>query len=353
LSDSESYVYLAAIQCIVAAADLNPSKVLPLVGFALASGVLAITEDGNTELELTSEQRVKLGEALIFSIRRRARIDEFITTLMDLMIFGGKSGNPEGSDAKTVDRMQKETQDYFFMRETDTEAGNGNDEDDLEEKEERQYLRVNTGGPLFRSEEADVVTAARITVVSELVSASRPAVVSKYCTSVLRIAIESLRLDSSRPVRRAAAFLAREIYHSLIREYYDMIDMISGTGDDDEISTDLALATAMTSSKDDEALAAALQRCLSAEDLGDVSESKYRLFDAATVARCEEALGSRQEAVDGGLLVVARMIADSKKLESGTPAVRVIRDLLKQRGSQQVVAAAEGLKIDTETLEFK
>ena len=355
LSDPESYVYLAAVQAIVAAVDVYPSKVLLLVGSALANGVLrALQNDSHGEISLTPEQRVKLAEALMFCIQRRARVDEYLPTLLDLMIFGGKRAGTNRLEAGTVDQIQQETMDFFLLKKRDDDGSikDDDDDEDLEERAEKQILRISTGGPLYRSEEADMVTAARISVVSELASVADPSVLSIYCIFVLRIATESLRLDASRPVRRAAAFLARELYRSLLREYYGLQEAVNDATGSDESSTELSLAKAMVTSKDDDVLAAALQRCVSAKDLGDISKTRFRSFDAATAARCEEALAARQEAVDGGLFTVARMLVDSRNLDRATPTKRLVRKLLGDHAND-VVGALRGLKIDTETLTFK
>lgn len=360
LADSESYVYLAAVHCLAIASDVNSSAVFPMVAVALSTGVLTTVESANgaeTDTTLTSEQRVKLAEALIFSIRRRARIDDYVVPLMDIMIFGDNKvsvddGSSQTANTATSQRIQKETLDYFLLR---TEMGSADDDEDEIERFEKQKIRYNTGGPLFGPEEMDVVRAARLTVISELLCALHPSVLSKYCTVIIRIVTNSLRLEVSRPVRRAAASLARDIYYALLREQNGLFEAFADVSGAANVKTDLKLATAMVSSKNDELLSITLQRCLSADDLGDVDG--YRLFDAATAARCEEALDARKEAVGGGVLAVAEVLAAGRENKCRVPSARVLRDLLRRGPNRDddhdnAIRALRGLGIHPDSLEF-
>ena len=72
LADMESYVYLAAVQCIITAADVSPGEVIPLIGGGICTGIMSFPTVGTegelqmTEICLTMEQRIKLMEALLF-----------------------------------------------------------------------------------------------------------------------------------------------------------------------------------------------------------------------------------------------------------------------------------------------
>jgi hypothetical protein len=86
LQDTESYVYLAAVHTIVAVAGAFPQKIITLVGNGVATGNMQFSELAE-DLELTLDQRVKLAEALIYIIRRKASLYEDIR----LQRFCGKS----------------------------------------------------------------------------------------------------------------------------------------------------------------------------------------------------------------------------------------------------------------------
>ena len=359
LSDSESYVYLAAVQSIVAAADTCPRKVLPSIALSVASGVFAAqelqSEGAAGETKLSPAQQIKLSEALVFCIRRRARLDEFTELLLDLMIFGdqvdSKDSTEVHSDYDKVLLIHKETQQYFLHG----RAEENNEDEDFKEQLEKQNVRFNTGGPLFCSEERDVVTAGRVAVISELVSTAHPSTLAKYCHLLVRTATETLRLDVSRPVRRAAAFLTREFYRTVLREQVELFEMVGSSmaRDDRSNETDLAFTSALVSSTGDEILASVLERCLAADDLNDISKGKHRKFDPATAARCQEALEARQEAVDGGVFVVAKLVAEAKRQRNSLPVATLIRELLKPKSHDQTnIEALRGLRIDPNTLEL-
>lgn len=350
LTDKESYVYLAAIQSIAAAADRCSLDVMPRVALAVVSGMMRGSEAGETDIELSREQRVKLAEALIFCIRRRSELDSSIPMLLDVMLFGGKREHNDGSirsDTEQVMLIHKETQNYFLRGRAEAEQ-----EEDVEEIAEKQRVRLSTGGPLFRAEEDDVLTAARIAIVSELVTAGNPSTLAIYCHVISKTATDLLRLDASRPVRRAAAFLAREIFTAAGREQNELLDNLARSSDSTPF--DIELSVALMSSTDDEILSSALQRCLSADDLGDISKSSHRLFDSSTAARCQEAMDARQECVDGGIFAVARLVVESRKRESKLPASKLVRELLSKTitDATQAVESLRSLEINTDTLEL-
>ena len=128
LKDSESYVYLAAIQTLVAIADANAAQVIPLFGRAVSLGVIDFTSDtpssdGVHDVTLSPLQRIKATEALLFAIRRRGDgVFIFGNQLLELMLFGchaqssSQSKTPDGSlDIRTVaSTMQVKTDTYFI-----------------------------------------------------------------------------------------------------------------------------------------------------------------------------------------------------------------------------------------------
>jgi len=357
LADSESYVYLAAVQSIVAATDISPRQVLPSIALAVAAGEFrGQIEKGDEEnrMTLSTAQQIKLSEALVFSIRRRAVLDDFLELLLDLMIYEGRDDSKDSehvfSDYDKVLQIHKETQRYFLKG-----ASDEHDEDeDLEEITERQSLRVNTGGPIFLAEERDVVISSRVAVIAELVFATHPSILAKYCSTLVHISIETLRFDASRPVRRAAAFLALAIYQSVLQEQSALFDMVSmSTGNDAGKCTDLAFTASLVSCGSNDVLETSLQRCLTAKDLHDLSTEKHRVFDSATVARCQEALDANQEGVDGGVFTIAKMVSEARRQQNNFPASRILRELLQAtEQDSDIVRALSTLHINTDTLEF-
>ena len=281
LSDDESYVYLAAVQTIVAVGDLKPTTVLPQLATTVVTGSIAFNSE---PLSLSNEQRIKLGEALMFIIRRRAAVEEFVPMLMGIMIFG--SPNRVGMTSNCPDdQMQKlfaqETDKYFI----------GSSEDSIQEKKdqwEEQDTRVRTGGPLFDLEEDDIVRSMRISTVAELVCAAAPSSLAPFSRLLVRLVTDAMRLDSSRNVRRSAALLARELYGCLLREQASMHLRIqqntNGTGQ-------LRFAASLVSIKDQEDL-----MCVTLQDHACVSGNTTAVFDPATQSRCQEALDLRDEA---------------------------------------------------------
>jgi len=356
LADSESYVYLAAVQSIVAATDVCPRQVLPSIALAVAAGEFGAQiakGPACNRTTLSSAQQIKLSEALIFCIRRRAILNEFVELLLDLMIFKGRVPDDDSahscSDYDKVMQIHNETKRYFLK------ASDENSQDeDLEEIAERQSVRFHTGGPVFRAEERDVVISSRVAVIAELVSATHPSILARYCGTLVRISTEILRLDASRPLRRAAALLALALYQSVLREQLVLFEMVSsaavgGVGN----GTDLAFSISLISSGGNDALETTLQRCLAVEDLHDLSNTKHRAFDAATVARCQEALIARQEAVDGGVFAVAKLIVEARLQQNSISAAKILTELLKAKEQDgNTVRALDNLRIDTDTLEL-
>ena len=360
LSDSESYVYLAAVQSIVAAADACPFKVLPSIALAVASGSFGVRESESNKPAgknvLSSAQQIKLSEALIFCVRRRANLDEFAALILDLMIFNGRKVDKDSSEVTSdydkVLRMHKETQKYFLQGSSEET----NEDEDFGEQTEKQNVRFSTGGPVFDAEERDVVTAGRIAVISELLSVAHPSTLAKYCHILVRAATETLQLDASRSVRRSAAFLAREIYQCVLKEQVELSEMISSSVamDNDSSKTDLlAFTSSLVASTGDEVLATTLERCLAGDDLNDLPKEKHRLFDSATTARSQEALDIRQRAVDGGVFVVAKLLLEAKQQGKNLPAAKLIQDLLKSGNQDETDSdALRSLKVNFDTLEL-
>jgi hypothetical protein len=316
LADPESYVYLASIQTLVTISDVCPSEILPLIGTVIARGHVHISVacvDGTAtfvELSLNAEQRIKAIESLIFMIRRRGDgIFLYGSALLDTMIFGTTKNDDQ--DVHFAERigdtqlmMQKQTHLYFMG------AENNAVDNEVDEKK----LRLNTGGPIFSMEETDVLRAGAISVVCELVSVLNTVTVSKYCHILVRLVTDALQLDKSRPVRRAAACLARDLYSCVMREVTESND-----------GENSALAVAIVDADEDK-LYNLLIRCVAAKDLAISTGSV--LVDPATQCRCQEAVDIRQELHDMGVLQAAAMISNSLKEEMNDPVVQGVRRAL-------------------------
>jgi hypothetical protein len=318
LTDIESYVYLAAIQSIVAAADIIPRTVVPLLGQAVCTGVISLETEGDSRL--SDPQRIKLAEALLFVIRRRGKaVHEVASMLMNLMLYGRRNMESTGSLSATDMRIQERTHRYFV----ENTAGE-NDISDLDTVREEKDLRLNTGGPVFETEERDVVRAACIMVVSELASAADVHLITLHTPILVHLIKHTLSLEESRPVRRAAASLCRELYNAALREYEEALESSQPmTGSEGARSLAVELVDA-----DEESLVPLLERGISGKEVQETA----RLHDPATAARCQEALSARQEVQNHGMLVAAKLHLLSIQRDDMDPAVRAVKSRLREAG---------------------
>jgi hypothetical protein len=328
LADLESYVYLAAVQSIVAAADVSPREVIPVIGSGICSGSMSFSSVGTenapqmTEIRLTADQRIKLTEALLFAIRRRGRaVYEFVPLLMSLMLYGRPPQDDVDGPLGWEAQIQDKTHRYFI-------AGNGISQDDRESVDLSRAeldLRVRTGGPIFQLEENDVLRAGCVSVLSELVSSTLPAVVARYCRVLMLFATNALNLEVSRPVTRVTAMLCNELYCAVLLEHDEAVTPTADRSFDYNVNS---LAVEMVSS-DEEALHSALRRCVDIKD--DVVVGKQRLFDPATTERCKKALETREEVDRLGVFAAANLYVASTKQEKLNPVVDIIRNRLHEK----------------------
>lgn len=310
LADDESYVYLAAVQTVVAVADLKPQKVLPIIASALVSESAYFGEE---KVQISNEQRVKLGEALIFAIRRRAASADFVPLLVQQLLFGGpeRVGAAMSSPARQFQQLYaKETNDYFV----------GVSDEFTQEKKEQwdeQDIRLKTGGPMFALEEDDIVRSLRVSTLAELAYVTAPSALAPYAKLLMRLVINSIRLEPSRVVRRSAAMLAKGLYGCLLREQEEL--QIEDHKTSAVPSSSLQLATAFAT-YDEELMFATLELQFAGNGSADGSA-----FDLATLARCREALTLRQESEEirlAGRLLLAQQHEVSKLPQMLTAMVR-------------------------------
>ncbi|KAL3939682.1 MAG: hypothetical protein SGBAC_005627 [Bacillariaceae sp.] len=315
LGDKESYVYLAAVQTIVSVGDMRPKKMIPLVASILVTGKWKLDSPGMAyqSIDVTGEQRIKLAEALIFMIKRRAVVEEYVPFLIALMTFGNESATH--NSAETEDPLfQGETHKYF-MSEAKQEAGEY--EPSQEELWEEMDIRLKTGGPVFKAEELDVVRAARASVLAALVSKSAPKTIASNCPLLVRLVNDTLVLETSRSVCRAITALARELYESALRELEEVLVALETTSA--QLVTTRAsipFTVALVSSNEE-----VLHSNLVAKYNGGLTSSQHKLSDPATSARCKEALAFRQQAEETELLSCARLLVSQDLANRNYPQV--------------------------------
>ena len=340
LSDKESYVFLAAIQTIVAVGDLHPQRVLPNIAFAIANGRLACRTDSSrtVSIPLSQEQIIKLADALIFIIRRRAVTDEYVPMLVNLILRGGTQKKDMADTTinaqdliqkDRIPRIQQETDNYFASTGRTSSEENSDDDDDsiaLTQKElwEEQDIRLKTGGPVFDFEEAEVVRSLRISIVSELVASAAPHVLAPYIGLLSKVAREALLLEQdSRMVQRSAALLARELYARAQREALDLADALGGIANRAVV---VPISTALVES-DEEALLATLTGFASS-----ANTARPVLFDSAVLARCREALELRNQADKAGVFVASKLVLEERRRLEEMPAL--LRSITTSAASQ-------------------
>jgi hypothetical protein len=265
------------------------------------------------EVLLSSEQRIKVAEALLFVIRRRAGIYEHLSSLLGMLALGSVEKLSHDLDTPSQAlQIAEETHAYFLNIESrhakEEELSAYDAPDDVD-------VRLRTGGPLFASEEADAVIASIMNVVTEAVVIAHPSLSAHFCSVLISCAVEKLRLGSARPLRRAGALLARELYGSLIREQDEFLNSITN---DKESCCPMSVAMV---SAGEESLYATLVRCVNNYDLKDSQLS--RTYDPTTAIRCQEALQLREQGEAGGILPAGRLVAASKSEDEKNPIVRL------------------------------
>jgi hypothetical protein len=311
LSDAESYVYLASVQTLVAICDMCPNVILPLTATLVAKGtaelpiLLADAKVEDVVLNLSPEQRIKAAESLIFMIRRRGdAIFLHDRLLFDLLLFGTKQHQDKSSPHQENSlNIQLQTHTYFI-------GEDGVTDNDLDERQ----VRINTGGPVFKLEEGDLLRATSISVVSELVIVLKPASVAPFCHILVKLVSDALQLDDSRPVHRAAATLARELYASIEDE----------VSNNDNSPLSASLAVAMASSH--ESLLCSIIK--SGASVGYTTSNGNRCYiDAATQSRCAEAVEIRDNLESCSVFSTASFVAESLKVEDN-PMVNAVKKAL-------------------------
>jgi len=343
LRDTESYVYIAAIQAVSAIADTHPSFVLPILAKGLTVGTLflSISEETNylsenTQRTLTKSQRIKIAEAIIFAIRRRGEaISQHYKGLVVELLRACNSKSMNSVDAskttsnkETITKIQTETE-LFFKRGSQT--FDDEDENDMDER----LIRYKTGGLVFDVEEEDVVKSCCFMCLSEIICILPPQLLAPHCAEIINLCKNSLQFDSSRPIRRAACLLSGDLYRSILNHHPNFSEASSA----ENLEDSLFIAVEMVLSNE-ESLFLSLQQCFNSFN---ASKGIKPLSDPSTLTRCEEALATRSICEELGILSAARVLANSKG-KSHIP--RVIQNMLGTDESTNTVRSMNGLKID-------
>jgi hypothetical protein len=137
----------------------------------------------------------------------------------------------------------------------------------------------------------------------------------------------TIQLGVSRPIRRAGALLSRELYATILKEH-QIVQSTRTCDEKSEPTMTIPFTIAMLKARE-EALAAALARCLDQHDLGDLGVDKHRCSDPATLARCQEALAFRAEAEDIGMHAAGRVLLSSSSPDRFVPSQPLMHRLLE------------------------
>jgi len=205
------------------------------------------------------------------------------------MLYGGN--NPTEVTGGVSQRMiQKITHEYFHH------PVSAEDLPDEKEELEEQSLRAHAGGLVFDVEQSAVLRSSCIVAVAELILSSPSTFCIPHVAELVKLVNDVLDLEQSRPVLRAAAFLASSLYMAVRQG-----DEGSGL----EVARQLILAG-------EEPVRSKLERY--ATEWVD----HERLYDPAFVARCEEALEMRSHIEH--MFGIASTALASGSLESSTQA---------------------------------
>ncbi|VEU36861.1 unnamed protein product [Pseudo-nitzschia multistriata] len=332
LGDSESYVYLAAVQTIVAVGDLCPRHILPLIASAIVVGELdSLSVSKNsinaTPIRLSQEQIIKLTEALIFIIRRRAVTDEYVPIIVNLMLHG--TAIIEKDEAVKAARIT-EKEKKLIHRETAKYFETSVSDDELNQKElwEERDVLLKTGGPVFDVEETEVVRSLRISILSELLAESSSAAFAPFLKAIVRLVVDALQLQShSRAVTRSAALLAREVYAKVLSEGWDLSNALAAGGVVDRSSCAvIPVSVALVASGEEEVLCAILKK--------GSSDSISKATDPTLVSRCREALDLRVQAEETGIFTAAILVLEEDKKLGELPGI--FRELISVGGESSL-----------------
>ena len=158
---------------------------------------------------LSDGKRIKITEALVFAVQRKSRtIDTYARMIIDPLLYANHRNSfstfKDDSNNNKEARIQHETHHYFQPSTYSTE----------DDSREERLLRLNTGGPLYSTEELSLVCAFQLSVFSTLLSTSPPPTIAPYVFALVRLGIDGLGGGGRRArlVNRGVVRVCRELY---------------------------------------------------------------------------------------------------------------------------------------------
>ena len=331
LKDNESYVFLAAVQTLSALCDIVPSYFMPKLATALSRGVFVISDTEGSEgtrVELSLSQRIKVAEALMFAIRRRGEALGHYATSLVVELLRGCQVNCLGDlsladDNRVLDTLIQQQTHLYLEHGTYEVPPEGDLEEsaDIATEKEEKRNRAAAGGPMFAVEELDAVRSGCYSCLAEVITQLEPNSVTRYVSQIVYLCLDALRLDKTRPVRRSAALLSREVYRAVLREGEKGVEFQNKS----MYQCILPMTLELVSSGCEATLAATLKQ-ISA--LNETSGNRH--YDPATDARCQEALNARHLCEEFGYLALASAMAKEMKQRDRSlqNAPGIVRDML-------------------------
>lgn len=330
LEDKDSYVFLAAVQTLSALCDVAPQHFLPRLAIAVSRGIIESSK--YTTMEISISCRAKFAEALMFAIRRRGEaLCHYNISLVNELLRGCHSNSHQvtgrgltslagflySDEQQTLNHLiQQQTHDFLGGEATKKIDICYVDEADLKEEKHRKDL---VGGPIFEVEELDTVRSGCYNCLAEIVALTSPDLVAQFIPQLVFLCLNALRLDKGRLVRRAAAYLSRELYRASLREGKGLVSQRRRS------SQSFLPMTVELVSSGEVCLAATLKQIV------DLKETTgYNMYDPATDARCWEALESRHLCEEYGFLSLASAMVKEMELcdHSLQNAPRMVREML-------------------------
>jgi len=331
LSDSESYVYLAAISGLSHLADLDPS-----VGLIEMASVLA------GHRGLSYDVMAKVGEGLAAAARRRQDgLGEFSTNIVNLLCEGiEKQTLASSNEAWEKDaqiqiqiKINVSTRQYFkggAEAETETETPTREDE----------KMMLTSGGGVYEVEKEDVCKASLISVLSEVVTVLNQHTLLKLVGKVGQLVVRVLRLEKGRNTRRAAALLARQIYTRAAEECIQSPEGLLtctlcvelcrryGQGGDLHLDLESSIEAIVKQS------ASGIYGGGNGNGNGNGGQGRVggQLYDEALKVRCNEGLEMREECAKLGMWKFARgkVIIEEREKRIGGSRLDAVKSLLNE-----------------------
>lgn len=331
IEDNDSFVFLAAVQTLSSLCDVNPQYFLPRLTSAISRGILENNKSVNgheeSPIAISISCRVKLCDSLIFAIRRRGEaLGHYSVSLVDELLRGCRSNVQEVNDlteAVNFTYSDEQQTTSFFIEQQTYEFLNREvmDNDDAADLKEDKHRKVLVGGPIFEAEELDAVRSGCFNCLAEVVMIlAQPNLVAQFIPRIVFLCLDALRLDKGRLVRRAAAFLSREVYRAAFREGKMLVS-------EEIIPHQLFPSLTMELVSSGEACLAATLKQMSMSN-AITGKSTY---DPATDARSTEALELRQLCEECGFLALASTMAKEREQSDRTlrNAPKIVQEMLK------------------------